>query len=202
ALRREFGDLDGALRDIDAALAISQDYEDAHLRRGVLRREMGDVAGALDAFDRAARVNADDLAQRKVIAQDLRPLLARAEMLRDSGRTDDAKAALDAVFALDRQLAFQYPPRGLLELFFLHDGAAAATDFDTAVRGGFSYRQMTYMTDLGLRIWEQQHNLPDGGEQWRPRVGPDVPVLPAMYYYVIWAHLARVAAAPSDDSGL
>ncbi len=60
--RQAAGDLAGAIRDYDAALALRPGYTSGYRNRGVARMSLGDLRGALADFDQAIRLQPADAA--------------------------------------------------------------------------------------------------------------------------------------------
>jgi tetratricopeptide (TPR) repeat protein len=190
ALRREAGDLDGAIADIDTALQISSEYADAYRQRALLRRQKDDTDGAVADLAQAIRLEPDDL----------RPYLARGEILRDTGRTDAAKAEFDSAISRNAKDATGYLQRGALELFWLGDAAAAASDLDTAFRTGVEYHGYRRLFANEIRIPKLNIDIAPLNEP--PAIAPDVPYVPAIYQAVVWRHIARVRASQDDAAEL
>ncbi|HLH91500.1 MAG TPA: tetratricopeptide repeat protein [Xanthobacteraceae bacterium] len=195
ALRRDFGDLDGAMRDIDTALDLSADPY-TRVRHGLLWRDKGDLARALADFEQAIALRPNDPALGG--APDPRPELARAEALRDGGRADDARAAVDAVVKRLPDYAPGYQQRALIELIALADAKSAAEDFATAVSKGYSHRYSMEYASIGAAYIEQKYGAQAAPIDDRPMLAADVPFYPAIEYLLIWRHIARVRAGQAD----
>jgi tetratricopeptide (TPR) repeat protein len=58
-VRRDKGDLGGALRDTDEAIRLNPNFIEAYFNRGSVRDDMGDADGALQDFDKAIRMKPD-----------------------------------------------------------------------------------------------------------------------------------------------
>ncbi len=199
ALKRDFGDLDGALRDVDAAVALAPADTETIFQRGLLRRQMGDMAAAIADFDKGIELKAAAAPQGSTLPRDdMRFRLARGETLRDAGQTDAAKAEFEAAVQRVPTSATARQQRGLLELFVLGDAAAAAEDLDAAVREGRRHREAARILNYGIRAIEQKYHATPTPIDDRPFVDQDVPYYPAIYWYVLWRHIARIHAAPAD----
>lgn len=93
---RPFADLAGKLADLDAALKIEADYEDALAEKAQLLSKAGRHAEAIDLYDRAikAALDGDDLRLSRAIALDRAGRKAEAQTILESERAK-AKTAAD-----------------------------------------------------------------------------------------------------------
>ncbi len=130
--RGDLGDLDGALRALDRALRLTQEYDVHYYRAGIhstsswLWREIGDLGKAREHAEQAI-----DLAHRGggalELEQELHALLALADCELACGATDEAGVLVErALPMLDRSLPFR--PRALLRMLEMRtrlDGTGA-----------------------------------------------------------------------------
>jgi tetratricopeptide (TPR) repeat protein len=189
-LRREIGDLDGALRDLDAVVAITDRHAfEPYVKRGRLRRETGDIADALADFEAAIARKPDDL----------QAYLERGQTYRDTGRLDAARTEFDAAIARKADLATGYLYRGATRLFMTGDAAAAAEDLSVALDKGFAYAAARRLGDIGIRSLQKKLGVPvTAGDDEGDALAPGVPFRPSIYYAIIWRHLARLHAGQDD----
>jgi tetratricopeptide (TPR) repeat protein len=190
-VRRDDGDFAGALRDLDAAIAIAGSVN-IYLARGRIRRESGDTAGAIADFTEAISFDREDP----------RPYIARGETLRQIGRGEDAKVDFDAAIKRSSDHAPGYAQRGLLELLWRGDGAAAGDDLAAAVTKAFAFRDASRLMNIGIQVAENNFDLNTRWTEEPPVLALDVPFYPAIYYFVIWRHLADARVAPGGDADL
>jgi tetratricopeptide (TPR) repeat protein len=189
-LRREIGDLEGAMRDLDAAVAITdQRAFEPYLKRGRLRRETGDTAGALADFEEAIAREPDD-----VLAH-----VERGQTYRDMGRLDAVGSEFDDAIKRSADLATGYLYRGATRLFATGDAPAAAEDLSVALDKGFEHAMSRRMLHIGIQSAEKQLGMPvtpsgDDGDL----LAPGVPFKPSVYYGIIWRHIARLRAQQDD----
>jgi tetratricopeptide (TPR) repeat protein len=121
--RRRDGDLQGALREFDAALGLQPGLAVAYNNRGATRYELGDLDGALADFEEALRLDplyADAYGNRAA---------ARAEQGDDRGAAADCRRALE----LAPGSASLHARRGAL-LHKQKNWLAARADYDHALR--------------------------------------------------------------------
>ncbi|MEV0092592.1 tetratricopeptide repeat protein [Streptomyces sp. NPDC050738] len=152
---RELGETDRALRDYDAALALSPDESRAHFGRAMTRKRMRDLAGALPDFDRAVELGPDTewfFAERGDLhwqadrneaaiadldrALELEPdtawsLAIRGAAKDDLGRKEDALADLDRSLEVDPDYVWALVRRSDIRLA-LDDNDGCLADLDRA----------------------------------------------------------------------
>lgn len=110
------GDLQGALQQYDAALAIYADYQHARCNRGTLRMILGDNVGAYADLTRAIELD----------PRDVYSLNNRGLLLRIGGTPGRALADLDAALALQPGYGEALFNRALAHQALEHPAAACA----------------------------------------------------------------------------
>lgn len=116
-------DVEGALSELDRAVALKPDYAEAYAQRSRLRVLKGDVPGALSDLDRAvehAPETARFYAER-----------GRLRMVRRDA--DGALADYDSAIARGHRADEIYAARGHLKLILGRDAASAIDDYTTAI---------------------------------------------------------------------
>jgi len=77
-VRREQGDVVGALADYDQAIALKPDDATAYNDRGIMRREQGDLAGALADYEQYLELGGGmQYGNQKEVEHDIRTLRAQ-----------------------------------------------------------------------------------------------------------------------------
>ena len=116
-------DVDGAIAELDRAVALKADYAEAYERRSTLRMLKGDVDGALADLGKAIE-HAPDTAR-------LYAARGRLRMMRSD--PNGAFADFDSAIARGHRSDEIYASRGHLKLMLQQDIASAVDDFTTAI---------------------------------------------------------------------
>jgi predicted O-linked N-acetylglucosamine transferase (SPINDLY family) len=123
------GDLEGAVRQIDAALKINPDVAAAHNNRGNALKDLGRAEEALASFDRAIALKPDYA----------EAVYNRGNTLRELERFADAVASYDRAIALRPGYAEAFSNRGsALKQIERFDEALASYDRATALKPGYA----------------------------------------------------------------
>lgn len=116
-------DVDGAVAELDKAVALKPDYAEAYERRSQLRMLKGSLDGALADLDKAVE-HAPDAAR-------LYAARGRLRMMRSDAA--GAFADFESAIARGHRTDEIYASRGHLKLTLHHDTASAVDDFTTAI---------------------------------------------------------------------
>ena len=121
-LLKDRGQLDEAVSNYDAAIALDPTYAFALCNRGVVLARLNRLDAALDSYDRAIAVNSGDALV----------YFNRASVLRSLGRTKEALANFDRALALKPDYVESYCNRGNL-LNELGRSEEALASYDRAI---------------------------------------------------------------------
>jgi tetratricopeptide (TPR) repeat protein len=171
------GDVDRALADLNEAIRLKPDFEEALFGRCQAWRRKGESGRAMADCTEAARLKPGDPDRQAIIA----------EILLADGEFERAHEKLGEVVRIHAS-ATHYFHRGQIALFHLDRPAEAAEDLAKAVKEAFSYRVIGGM--LGSQLVD--------GVRVTDLMAYRHPFVPDGIYLLIWTHMARARAGQDD----
>jgi tetratricopeptide (TPR) repeat protein len=174
---RQKGDLDRALTDLNEAIRLKPDFEEALFSRCQVWRRKGDAGRAMPDCTEAARLKPDDWPRHQIIA----------ELLLANGEFERAYEKFGEVIHL-KGGATPHLYRGLIALFRFDRPAEAAEEFAKAAKEAFDYRLVGEM--LGSQVVD--------GVRVTDLMAYRHPFVPDGIYLLIWTHMARTRAGQDD----
>ena len=174
---RQKGDLDRALTDLNEAIRLKPDFEEALFSRCRVWRRKGDAGRAMPDCTEAARLKPDDWPRHQIIA----------ELLLANGEFERAYEKFGEVISL-KGGATPHMYRGLIALFRFDRPAEAAEEFAKGAKEAFDYRVLGEM--LGSQTVD--------GVRVTDLMAYRHPFVPDGIYLLIWTHMARARAGQDD----
>jgi lipoprotein NlpI len=180
--RLRTGDVDDALADADAAVALKADLPELYVLRGSLYMEKRDYPRALADFELAIRIK-PDFPEAEA---------GRAAVHRRKGQFDLAVADFDSAIAAKPYVAELHAGRG--ETYVMAGKPdRALDDFDEAIRREPNNDRFYKLRGLCLyQLGRFEPAAADFRESLRLR--PDQP------YVALWLHLTRMQTHDADDA--
>jgi len=179
---RRMGDLDRALADLDEAIRLNRDFDEAYFNRCKAFRTKGEIDRAISDCEESLRLKPDQWEPQDVIA--------KMEFAR--GEFDRAAEKFGNLIRLQSGLADPYFYRGQIFLFHQNRPAEAAEDFARGLKAAFDYRELGGM--LGAQVVD--------GNKVTDLMAFEHPFQPDGLYLIIWAHIARARAGQDDAKEL
>lgn len=139
--KKETGDLESALSDINNAIIVRPDYEIAYYNCGDIKKEKGDFTGALEDFNKAI---------------DIRPVYKeaycnRGNVKKEIGDYSGSLSDFDKAISIDPRFKEAYNNRGITN-FLLGKKKEALFDFSKAIEIDSSYSDAYYNRGKLLNI--------------------------------------------------